>query len=72
MAAGTALNERGQVLFEIAPLDSYRLVVQVDERDIAGVAVGQHGRLTLSGLPGEVEGWELRGAVLACAHLPHG
>lgn len=52
--------ERGQVLFEIAPLDSYRLVVQVDERDIAGVAVGQHGRLTLSALPGEVTEFEVK------------
>jgi multidrug resistance efflux pump len=45
--------ERGQVLFEIAPLKSYRVVLQVDERDIADVAVGQTGRLTLSALPGE-------------------
>jgi hypothetical protein len=45
--------ERGQVLFEIAPLDSYRVVLQVNERDIADVAVGQSGKLTLSSLPGE-------------------
>jgi multidrug resistance efflux pump len=41
--------ERGQVLFELAPLDSYRVVLQVDERQIADVAVGQRGRLVLSG-----------------------
>ena len=29
--------ERGQVLFEVAPLDAYRVVLQVDERDIADV-----------------------------------
>jgi RND family efflux transporter MFP subunit len=52
--------ERGQVLFEIAPLDSYRLVIQVDERDIADVAVGQHGQLTLSALPGQVTEFEVR------------
>jgi hypothetical protein len=36
------------VLFEIAPLDAYRLVVQVDERDVNDVAVGQHGHLRLA------------------------
>ncbi len=46
--------QRGDVLFEVAPLDSYRLILEVDERDIADVAVGQEGRLALSGMPGEV------------------
>jgi multidrug resistance efflux pump len=41
--------ERGDVLFELAPLDSYRAILQVDERDVAGVATGQHGQLVLSG-----------------------
>jgi RND family efflux transporter MFP subunit len=44
--------ERGQVLYEIAPLDAYRLIVQVDERDVASVAPGQHGTLVLTGAPG--------------------
>jgi hypothetical protein len=35
----------------IAPRDQYRVVVEVDERDIAGLAVGQHGSLALSALP---------------------
>ncbi len=43
--------EQGAVLFEIAPLDGYRIIVEVDERDIADVAVGQRGRLALSALP---------------------
>ncbi len=43
--------EQGKVLFQIAPLDSYRVVLEVDERDIDAVAVGQTGDLTLSGLP---------------------
>jgi len=43
--------ELGTVLFEIAPLDGYRIIVQVDDRDIADVAVGQHGRLALTALP---------------------
>jgi len=45
--------ERGDVLFEVAPLDAYRLVLKVDERDLTDVAVGQQGRLKLSGIPGE-------------------
>jgi RND family efflux transporter MFP subunit len=43
--------ERGQVLFEVAPLADYRLVLQVDERDIADVAVGQRGELRLTAWP---------------------
>jgi multidrug resistance efflux pump len=44
--------ERGKVLFEIAPLERYRVIRQVDERDIGYVSVGQRGRLALAGLPG--------------------
>ena len=46
--------EKGKVLFEIAPLDSYRLVIEVDERDIADVVVGQRGSLMLSAFPSEI------------------
>lgn len=45
--------ERGQVLFEVAPLDSYRVVLQVDERNIADVAIGRRGDLVLSSMPGQ-------------------
>jgi RND family efflux transporter MFP subunit len=45
--------ERGQVLFELAPLDGYRIVLRVDERDIAYVAPGQRGELAVSAMPGE-------------------
>lgn len=45
--------EKGKVLYEIAPLDSYRLVLEVDERDIAEVQVGQRGHLLLSAFPSE-------------------
>ena len=43
--------EQGKVLFQIAPLDAYRVILQVDERDIAQVHVGQPGELALSGMP---------------------
>lgn len=42
---------QGKVLFEIAPLNSYRLLLQVDERDIGYVRVGQTGTLLLTGAP---------------------
>jgi len=45
--------ERGQVLFEIAPLDGYRIALQVDERDIAHVVLGQKGELSVTAIPGE-------------------
>jgi multidrug efflux pump subunit AcrA (membrane-fusion protein) len=43
--------ERGDVLFELAPLEGYRVIVEVDGRDIADVASGQGGRLTLAAFP---------------------
>jgi RND family efflux transporter MFP subunit len=43
--------ERGNVLFELAPLDAYRVIMKVDERDITNVAVGQGGNLALSSMP---------------------
>jgi multidrug resistance efflux pump len=45
--------ERGQLLFEIAPLDAYSVILDLDERDIAHVRPGQRGTLILSGLPHE-------------------
>jgi RND family efflux transporter MFP subunit len=45
--------ERGQVLFEVAPLDAFRLVLQVDERTIGDVKTGQAGTLVLAGMPHE-------------------
>jgi RND family efflux transporter MFP subunit len=45
--------ERGQLLYEVAPLDSYRVVLQVDERNIVDVAAGQKGELVLSSMPGQ-------------------
>jgi biotin carboxyl carrier protein len=44
---------KGDVLFEVAPLEGYRIVLDVDERDVAYVSPGQHGRLVLAALPDE-------------------
>ena len=48
-----AAVERGNVLFELAPLDNYRVIMKVDERDITDVSVGQTGRLALTSMPNE-------------------
>ena len=45
--------EQGKLLFEVAPLDAYRVILQVDERDIGALQLGQRGELALSGLPYE-------------------
>jgi multidrug resistance efflux pump len=51
--------ERGQVLFEIAPLDGYRIALRVDERDIAHVALAQRGELAVASMPGERFGFTI-------------
>jgi multidrug resistance efflux pump len=45
--------EKGKVLFEIAPLDSYRVLLEVDERDIVDVQPGQQGHVLLSAFPSD-------------------
>ena len=50
--------ERGKVLFEVAPLEDFRMVLHVDERDIAYVALGQHGKLAVA-FPNERIGFKV-------------
>ncbi len=40
----------GEVLFEVAPTDEYRVVLKVDDRDIGLISLGQRGQLKLSGI----------------------
>lgn len=42
---------QGDVLMTVAPTARYRVIVEVDERDIARVQAGQRGHLALSALP---------------------
>jgi RND family efflux transporter MFP subunit len=42
---------RGDKLFAVAPLNSYRVVLEVDERDIRAIKEGQNGTLVMSSLP---------------------
>lgn len=45
--------QRGEALLTLAPLDQYRLVIEVDERDVADVHEGQQGELALSAMPAD-------------------
>ncbi len=45
--------QRGQLLYEVAPLDEYRVVLEVDERDIDEIRPGQRGSLLFAAFPGE-------------------
>jgi RND family efflux transporter MFP subunit len=43
--------EKGDSLFTVAPLDGYRVILKVNERDISYIRHGQPGTLALSSLP---------------------
>ena len=43
--------QRGEVLLTIAPADRFRLIVEVDERDVGDLRVGMNGALALAALP---------------------
>ena len=45
--------ETGKLLFEVAPLDAYRVTLRMDERDIRYVRPGQRGRVLLHGMTGQ-------------------
>ena len=45
--------QKGEVLLVLAPGDSFRLIVEVDESDIAAVRAGQRGQLALASRPEE-------------------
>ena len=44
--------QRGAVLMVVAPADQFRLIVEVDERDISDIKNGAQGRVVLAALPG--------------------
>ena len=51
--------ERGTVLFEVAPMSEFRLVLKVDEGDVAFVQPGQRGTLLMSAFPNDPIGFEV-------------
>lgn len=46
-----AAIQRGDELFKIAPLESYRVILKVDEVEINDIAVGQKGSLLVASIP---------------------
>ncbi|OQX32100.1 MAG: hypothetical protein B0D96_01255 [Candidatus Sedimenticola endophacoides] len=49
---GSAVKQ-GDVLFEVAPLDAYRVIMWVDEHQIGEIAEGMAGRMVLKAMPEE-------------------
>jgi multidrug resistance efflux pump len=43
--------QRGEVLMVLAPNDSFRLILEVDETDVGAIHAGQHGELALAAQP---------------------
>ena len=46
-----ACGKQGDVLFEVAPLDRYRLIIWVDEHQISEIQPGMSGYLVLKAIP---------------------
>lgn len=49
----------GEVLLSVAPVNAYRLMIDLDERDVREVAIGASGQVVLAALPGEPMGIEV-------------
>lgn len=57
----------GQLLFEVASLDAFRLILEFDEHDVAGVETGKTGELRISALPGKTYEARLKSAIPVAA-----
>jgi len=51
--------QRGEVLMTLAPYESFRVIVEVDERDVALLRAGFPGRLAIAATPGETHGFRV-------------
>jgi len=51
---------KGEEIFQMAPLDAYRLILKVDEQRITDVGEGQKGVLVLSSMAGHPFGFTVR------------
>jgi hypothetical protein len=58
-SVGAAVN-RGDELFRIAPLDAYRVILEVDETQVLDVVPGQTGKLKVGSLLDETLGYTVR------------
>ncbi len=53
---------RGDIVYELSPLDAFRVEIDVDQADFAEVEPGQQGRLVLTPLP--TVAWDLKVATV--------
>lgn len=53
---------RGDIIYEVSPLDAFRVAIEVDQADFADVEPGQQGELLLTPLPNVA--WPLRVATV--------
>ena len=51
---------RGETLFIVAPLTGFRVLLKVDEEDIAALSIGQSGEMVLPSRPGETLAYEVQ------------
>lgn len=51
-AVGSSV-QRGNVLFEVAPLNAYRVILNVEDRLVRDIAVGQTGSILMASIPDE-------------------
>lgn len=49
--------KQGEELLKLVPANAFRLIIEVDERDIRAIHPGQKGHLALSALPGDTLGF---------------
>jgi RND family efflux transporter MFP subunit len=52
--------KKGEVLMKVAPEHDFRVILEVDERDVGYVKLGQPGSLALAALPGEALPLEIK------------
>lgn len=45
---------RGDLLYKVAPIDDYRVILKVDESEVSHIKYGQTAQLSLSSLPGDI------------------
>jgi multidrug resistance efflux pump len=51
---------RGETLFIVAPLTGFRVLLKIDEEDIASISTGQIGAMVLPSRPGETLAFEVQ------------
>lgn len=59
--------EKGKVLFEVAPMDTYRVILKVPEEGIRDVRPGQKGQIVLAGMSSQVMNFTVKNVGTAVA-----